>query len=159
MIADEYTIEENDDIIQISNNSLDFIVYNKSGYSQSYTYMLSDQMDGGEQMFSYQESIFELNPYESLELSFIPNNNSQTFTIVSLSIWPVNHSYALKDLFFDVSIDNLIIGDINSDSMINVLDIVLLVDLVLNNEFNQIADLNNDDVLNVIDVVLLINII
>ena len=121
--------------------------------------MLSDQMDGGEQMFSYQEGVFELNPYENLELSFIPNNNSHTFTIVSLSIWPVNHSYALKELFFDVSIDDFIIGDINLDNLINILDIVLLVDLVLNNEFNQIADLNNDDVLNVIDVVLLINII
>ena len=99
VIADEYTIGENNDVIQISNNSLDFNVYNKSGYSQTYKYILSDQMDGGEQMFSYQEGVFELNPYESLELSFIPNNNSQTFTIVSLSIWPINHSYALKELF------------------------------------------------------------
>ena len=41
--ADEYTIsEDNNSIIQISGNSLDFTIYNKSGYTQPYKYMFSD---------------------------------------------------------------------------------------------------------------------
>jgi len=50
-------------------------------------------------------------------------------------------------------------GDINDDQIINVLDIVLLVDFVLSNEYEVIADLNNDGFLNVIDIVVLVNII
>ena len=54
------------------------------------------------------------------------------------------------------------IGDMNDDGVVNVLDVVLLVNSVLNgdsaNDYPQ-ADVNGDGTLNVLDVVLLINII
>ena len=54
------------------------------------------------------------------------------------------------------------IGDINDDGVVNVLDVVLLENLVLNggsaDDYPQ-ADVNGDGTLNVLDVVLLINII
>ena len=69
----------------------------------------------------------------------------------------------------DLNFENIIIsfeidtnnneGDINDDQIINVLDIVLLVDFILSNEYEVIADLNEDGFLNVIDVVVLVNII
>ena len=52
-----------------------------------------------------------------------------------------------------------ILGDINNDQLINVLDIVLLVNLVLAGTFNEYADINGDSILNVLDIVLLVNII
>ena len=52
-----------------------------------------------------------------------------------------------------------ILGDINNDELINVLDIVLLVNLVLAGSFNEYADINGDSILNVLDIVLLVNII
>ena len=51
-------------------------------------------------------------------------------------------------------------GDLNSDGLINVLDVVLLVNLVLlGNEPDDCSDVNGDGILNVIDIVLLVNIL
>ena len=50
-------------------------------------------------------------------------------------------------------------GDLNYDGLINVLDVILVVDMVLENEFNSFADLNEDGFINIFDVVQLINII
>jgi len=51
-------------------------------------------------------------------------------------------------------------GDINLDSITNILDIVLLVNLVLTNaEADDCSDVNGDGVLNVLDIVLLVNIV
>ena len=56
--------------------------------------------------------------------------------------------------------DFYILGDVNNDSLLNVLDVVLLVNIVLySDEYNQTADMNNDGILNVLDIVLLVNII
>ena len=52
-----------------------------------------------------------------------------------------------------------IMGDLNSDEIINIQDIVLLVSVVLSNEYNALADMNNDEIINVQDIILLINII
>ena len=55
-----------------------------------------------------------------------------------------------------------LLGDINGDSFIDVIDVVLLVDFILNNNVNQnfnIYDLNLDSQIDVLDVVVLIQII
>ena len=55
-------------------------------------------------------------------------------------------------------------GDVNSDSILNILDIVLVVNFVLgsdtpsSSEFSA-ADLNSDGILNILDVVILSNLI
>ena len=50
-------------------------------------------------------------------------------------------------------------GDANGDNTLNVADIVLIVDLILNSEYDEYSDINQDGILNVIDVVALVNII
>ena len=50
-------------------------------------------------------------------------------------------------------------GDLNNDNSINVLDVVLLVNIILSDNFSDDADLNQDGTINVLDVVNLINII
>ena len=52
-----------------------------------------------------------------------------------------------------------IVGDVNEDSVINVQDIVLTVNLVMSGEYNSSADLNSDGFINVLDIVQIINII
>ena len=60
----------------------------------------------------------------------------------------------------EMNFSNSILGDINDDGMVNVLDVVLLVNIVLGlSEGNSSADINNDGVVNVLDVVILVNII
>ena len=55
--------------------------------------------------------------------------------------------------------DNLIEGDINGDSSVNVQDVVLAINLALSNSYNNLADLNSDNQIDVLDVVLIINIV
>ena len=55
--------------------------------------------------------------------------------------------------------DNLIEGDINGDSSVNVQDVVLAINLALSNAYNNLADLNSDNQIDVLDVVLIINIV
>ena len=54
-------------------------------------------------------------------------------------------------------------GDINQDSIINVIDIVALVNYILGGTLNEAgicaSDLNGDTIINVIDIVALVNII
>ncbi len=52
--------------------------------------------------------------------------------------------------------DDILLGDINDDNLVNVVDIVILVDWILNGGSNQLGDANQDGNVNVVDVVLII---
>ena len=60
--------------------------------------------------------------------------------------------------------DSGIVGDINQDGLVNILDVVSILNYILgvyiptDNQFN-LSDVNQDGLLNVLDVVLLVNII
>ena len=51
------------------------------------------------------------------------------------------------------------LGDVNQDTIINIQDIILIVNIILNNEYNIGADMNNDNSVNVADIILVVNII
>ena len=51
------------------------------------------------------------------------------------------------------------LGDLNQDSDINIQDVILLVNLVLSNNYNNIADMNFDNILDILDIIQLVNII
>tara|TARA_B100001250_G_scaffold248132_1_gene213335 strand:- start:277 stop:2139 length:1863 start_codon:yes stop_codon:yes gene_type:complete len=51
----------------------------------------------------------------------------------------------------------LLEGDINNDGVIDILDIIILVNMVLDDEYSSIADLNEDGELNILDVVTIVN--
>ena len=58
--------------------------------------------------------------------------------------------------------ENIVIGDLNSDSLINVQDLVIIVNIIIGNinpTSNQLiaGDINNDGTLDVLDVVSLVN--
>ena len=55
--------------------------------------------------------------------------------------------------------NNNLFGDLNEDGVLNVLDVVIIVNLVLLDEYLNDADLNNDGLCNVLDVVQLVNLI
>jgi len=54
---------------------------------------------------------------------------------------------------------NNIQGDVNNDESIDILDVVLILNIILDGEFNQPADLNSDGTIDILDVVQLVNII
>jgi DNA-binding beta-propeller fold protein YncE len=54
-----------------------------------------------------------------------------------------------------------LLGDVNNDSILDILDIVLMVNYILNSEviFTQVADMNCDGIIDILDIVNLVNII
>ena len=88
---------------------------------------------------------FQLNITSNADFNgYIQNEQILTFTI------------PLSDEVF-------IPGDVNSDEIVNILDIVQLVNIILDNipENTNLdaGDLNNDDIINVLDIILIVNII
>ena len=53
--------------------------------------------------------------------------------------------------------EDAMVGDLNGDDVLNVLDVVLMVNLALDGGYEDVADMNEDGVVNVLDIVTLIN--
>ena len=51
------------------------------------------------------------------------------------------------------------LGDVNQDDIINIQDVIIVINLILNIEFDIVADINSDDIVNVLDVIQLIDLI
>ena len=67
-----------------------------------------------------------------------------------------------EDDFRDIIISNYpstIPGDVNSDEIVNILDIVQLANMILSGEYAENADLNSDGNVNILDIVQIVNII
>ena len=56
---------------------------------------------------------------------------------------------------------SILLGDLNEDGIINILDVILIVNIIIdgNGDFNLNADINLDGAINVLDVILAVNII
>ena len=56
--------------------------------------------------------------------------------------------------------NNILIGDVNEDEIVNILDVIYSINIILgNSDFNPLSDLNFDENTDILDVVLLVNII
>ena len=63
-------------------------------------------------------------------------------------------------LWIDSQVLNDIVGDINSDGQVNILDIVVVINMILGLSIvDASADINQDGFINVLDIVQLVNII
>ena len=106
----------------------------------------------------------------------LPNGNTlitqtHTATIIEVDseeneLWSFTHegesSYwiARCEKYSPDYLGNLLLGDMNSDGSLNVLDVVILANLILDGDTsNPIGDLNQDGSQNILDIVILINLI
>ena len=55
--------------------------------------------------------------------------------------------------------NDIVLGDVNLDFIINIQDIIIMISLILNSEFDDLADINLDDNIDVLDIIQLTNII
>jgi len=55
--------------------------------------------------------------------------------------------------------EEIILGDINADEIVNIQDIILLINMILNQEVEDAGDVNDDNNVDILDVVILVNII
>ena len=72
-----------------------------------------------------------------------------------------NPMIQIENAVFDFAEETnfITVGDINSDSLINIQDVILLINLVLSEGYDNVADLNQDNILDILDIVQLVNII
>ena len=83
-----------------------------------------------------------------------------SYEFVILEINGVSCEFALDDIFWDGGVIDNLLGDLNGDNNIDILDVVSIVNIIIeNNNYNQQADLNNDGNIDVLDVVQIVNII
>ena len=83
-----------------------------------------------------------------------------SYEFVILEVNGISCEFALDDIFWDEGdIENLL-GDINNDGFINIVDIVTIVNIIIENgEYNTTADYNNDGIINIIDIIAIVNVI
>ena len=55
--------------------------------------------------------------------------------------------------------NGVIVGDLNGDDIIDILDLIILVNMILDGEYSVTGDLNEDNVNNILDIVIYLNII
>ena len=83
-----------------------------------------------------------------------------SYEFVILEVNGVSCEFALDDIFWDGGVIDNLLGDLNGDNNIDILDVVSIVNIIIeNNNYNQHADLNNDGNIDVLDVVQIVNII
>ena len=123
-------------------------------------------MDGGGNEIIQGETLGTYNPYWTF-LSNVEEIPEQTESIKVVLMGTRyagddNDSY-FDDLFLKIYQEQDCLGslgDLNSDDIINILDVILLVNIVLGNEDDSfLADMNNDGESNILDIIVLVNII
>ena len=72
--------------------------------------------------------------------------DTQTITVVPHETIEHNISFGMN-------------GDINGDGSLNILDVVLIINQILSNEYDEGSDVSGDGLLNILDIVQLVNII
>ena len=109
---------------------------------------------------------------DTYDLYYMPNDGSpypRDFVIdqEGLIVYANNEidtEWMLYEINNLIDSTNGIIGDINQDSIINVLDIISLINFVLGSDTPtsdemMLSDLNQDSIINVLDIVSLVNLI
>ena len=72
----------------------------------------------------------------------------------------INHSIAEYLDQGDCITESCTSGDVNNDTILNVLDVVIIVNIALGElDYIEYTDLDNDNMVNVLDVVQLVNLI
>ena len=111
-----------------------------------------------------------MDPYPDLPIrnQFSPYYDSHALVIlgydgnylghIGVSNLGITQKNYIRDLL-EEHYEQSILGDLNTDSTLNIQDIILLVNLILASQQNPLADLNSDNIINVLDIIQLVNII
>tara|TARA_Y100000748_G_scaffold120472_1_gene101136 strand:+ start:452 stop:2095 length:1644 start_codon:yes stop_codon:yes gene_type:complete len=83
-----------------------------------------------------------------------------SYEFVILEVSGASCEFALDDIYWDGGLSETLIGDINNDGFLNVVDVVSIVSIILDNgDYNSSADYNTDGVVNVIDIIAIVDMI
>ena len=153
--------------VPIGDSEFYFTIFNEGYLDYDFEYNIYDELG-----WFNSNNIISI-PSEESSLIEISGqvNESLLSNLLVLEVCPIS-IYGVECKEFEISIFSCstineisntcyeyIIGDINEDGLVNILDIVQLVNIVLLNEFQSSADLNSDNIINILDIVQLVNII
>ena len=156
IVFNNLKIINDQNIIDSDSRAISFNIYNESGFNQPYTISLNDLEN---QLFNNIDTTIYINAYDNINFEINANNTEFSSTNIDISIYPFHHQYDTYNNTFQVNLNNINLGDLNEDFDINIQDIIIIIQLILNDEFNYLGDLNMDLELNVIDVVQIVNVI
>ena len=144
--------EINNYFIDSNNESLTANIYNHGWEGSVFSYHL--------------ENINQIN-FISGNLEIAPDTNSNFSLNINdlapdtykLIVYPNSAPEKQKTIQFNLN-SSSVIGDLNNDNSLNILDVVILANIILNNDnSNSLADINQDGLINVLDIVILVNLI
>ena len=81
------------------------------------------------------------------------------FLIIVLTMSLIYSHSSLHSHNYSNSFTRFTLGDINDDGVINIQDVILLINFILNDDYNNLADLNEDGMVDILDAVQVVNII
>ena len=141
----------NNHVIPI-NEQININIHNSGWSEETYIYELKN-ISGHEIL----NNNFIMEPF--LDYIFNIGVSNIPSGIYSLNIYPENNLN--KKQIFEFYLDNtIILGDLNQDNNLNILDIVLLANIALEEENYEVnGDINQDNLINILDIVILVNII
>ncbi len=150
-------------VINDSPNYLNLIDVS-GGTAENYNFTLSSSEDGTILGFTLTGTNIPAGSGDLLIATFDNNNTDQIFDLcLSDPVFSDTNANGVSVTLGDcveMDFSSSLLGDINDDGVINVLDVVVLVNIVLGIEDEIPAgDLNSDGVINVLDVVILVNMI
>ena len=167
----ESSIEVNVDVIQDGNIAFSYRVsseYSPSGnnFYDGLTFYIDNQ-----QVDQYQPNETGVSPWTSVSYPVSEGNHTFKWTYskdggggsTDCLNTGCDDAAFIDDIIFP-SVEsqfNSIVGDINGDEVVNVLDVIQAVNMALGSQTPDynVADLNSDGVINVLDIVLIVNIV
>jgi len=136
--------------ISYNDNNIEFNLYNQGWSQQIFVYQL---LDIQENILNSSQIDISANDNQIINLSdFDPLIENYIF-----KIFPLNNNNNYQSIIFD---NKFMLGDTNNDEEINIQDIIILINLILNDEYYiDSGDLNIDGGINILDIIDLIIII
>ena len=144
---DEYTGDVNSPSVEPINGMITINIHNWGWGEDTYEYILKD-VSGTELISgSIIGTIF------NIDVNTLPTAN------YNLEVYPSHAQYKMQSFEFNLH-GSISLGDMNSDGVLDVLDVVILANLILTGEAGDPGgDLNQDGGLNILDIVGLVNLI
>jgi len=146
-VGDYNWIEPNDTPIVSMHNSEDSTV----PYSDEFVSLFGLNM----QVYGSQTIHQTMTDYGNYsELHTYPGSGHCSFPMSDILSLTSSFMYEL------VCAEDTMLGDVNNDGIINILDIVQSVNIIMGtSEYSSLADLNADQIVNVLDIILLVNMV
>tara|TARA_Y100000814_G_scaffold159336_1_gene116387 strand:+ start:2166 stop:3566 length:1401 start_codon:yes stop_codon:yes gene_type:complete len=98
--------------------------------------------------FTQQAKIIEVDSFGNIAWEYVHDQDGE------ISWW-----IARSDKYSLDYLENAMLGDINSDESLDILDIVLMINMILDSQYSTVADVNEDEFLDILDVVVMVNIL